>query len=220
MSIALFRFYEVLNDFLPSARKKQSFSVTFSGTPSVKDAIESLGVPHTEVDLILVNGKSVDFRHKLKNEDQVSIYPLFESFDISDVTHLRAKPLRVTRFICDVHLGRLARYLRLAGFDTICNLDYKDRQIVAVSLKENRIILTRDRGLLKNSQVTHGYWIRSAYPREQFKEVVEKFDLKKSFRSFTRCLECNENLIMVSKEEISAQLLTPCKSVTSMCHSV
>jgi uncharacterized protein with PIN domain len=207
MSIAWFRFYEELNDFLPSARKKLSFSTSFTGNPSVKDVIESLGVPHPEIDLILVNGQSVNFNYKLMNEDQVSVYPVFESFDISGASHLRAKPLRETKFICDVHLGRLAKYLRLTGFDTNYSKDYGDIQIIGISVNEKRIILTRDRGLLKNRQVTHGYWIRSAYPREQFVEVVEKFDLRKNFKPFSRCLECNGILVDVSKDDVISQLL-------------
>jgi uncharacterized protein with PIN domain len=173
----------------------------------VEDVIESLGVPHPEIDLILVNGQSVNFNYKLMNEDQVSVYPVFESFDISGASHLRAKPLRETKFICDVHLGRLAKYLRLTGFDTDYRKDYGDIQIIGISVNEKRIILTRDRGLLKNRQVTHGYWIRSAYPREQFVEVVEKFDLRKNFKPFSRCLECNGILVDVSKDEVISQLL-------------
>jgi hypothetical protein len=206
MSIAWFRFYEELNDFLPAARKKQDFSVSFNGNPSVKDVIESIGVPHSEIDLILVNGNSLDFNYKLRNEDKVSVYPVFESLDISSVTHLRARPLRETKFICDVHLGRLVKYLRLAGFDTDFKKDLSDNQIITISVNERRIILTRDRGLLKNHQVTHGYWIRSVYPREQFCEVVRKFDMIKSFNPFTRCLECNEILVDVGKEEVISQL--------------
>jgi len=206
MSVAWFRFYEELNDFLSSARKRQDFSTSFTGNPSVKDVIESIGVPHPEIDLILVNGNSVDFNYKLRNEDRVSVYPVFESFDISGATHLRAKPLRETKFICDVHLGRLAKYLRLAGFDTVYKSDLTDNQIINASVNERRIILTRDKGLLKNRKVTHGCWIRSAYPREQFSEVIRKFDLRNSFNPFTRCLECNEVLVEVSKDEVINQL--------------
>lgn len=207
MNTAWFRFYEELNDFLPAGRKKRDFSFSFNGNPAVKDIVESIGVPHAEIDLIIVNGRSVDFKYKLKNDDRVSVYPVFETLDISELTHLRPAPLRETRFICDVHLGRLARYLRLAGFDTVCSNDLTDIQIVTFSLNEKRIILTRDRNLLKNRLVTHGCWIRSAYPREQLKEVIERLDLKQSFRPFTRCLECNENLIPVSKDEVILRLM-------------
>lgn len=207
MNTAWFRFYEELNDFLPPARKKQSFPFSFRGNPAIKDIIDSLGVPHAEIDLIQVNGLSVDFKYKLKNNERVSVYPVFETLDISGLIHLRPQPLRVTKFICDVHLGRLARYLRLTGFDTVYNYNLTDIQIITSSVNDKRIILTRDRDLLKNRLVTHGLWIRSPYPREQLREVVEKLDLKKSFRPFTRCLECNENLIPASREEVISSLL-------------
>ena len=203
MNLAWFRFYEELNDFLPASRKKRSFSYSFDGNLSVKDAIEAIGIPHVEVDMILVNGISVDFSQKLKNEDNVSVYPVFESFDISAVTHLREKPLRNTKFILDVHLGKMAKYLRLLGFDTLYESSYNDNEIISISKAEKRIILTRDRGLLKNNKVTHGCWIRSQHTCEQLKEVISRFDLRAGAKPFTRCLECNSLLNDVKKEEIS-----------------
>jgi uncharacterized protein with PIN domain len=207
MNTAWFRFYEELNDFLPSAREKQSFSCSFSGNPSVKDIIESLGVPHTEIDLILVNGSSVDFAYKLVNEDNVSVYPVFESTDISELQHLRPKPLRDPKFILDVHLGKLSKYLRLCGFDTLYDKDYNDKEIIDISTSDRRIILTRDKGLLKNKQVTHGYWIRSTRYDEQLFEVIKRFDLKNVLKPFTRCLECNTILEDVNKEAIADSLM-------------
>ena len=207
MSSAWFRFYEELNDFLPAGKKKVSFEYSFSGNPSVKDAIEALGVPHVEVDMIIINGNPVDFKNKLQNEDQVSVYPVFESFDITDVSHLHEKPLRNPAFILDVHLGKLARYLRLCGFDTLFFRHLTDQEIIRISRKEHRIILTRDRELLKNKLVTHGYWIRSPHPEEQFSEVFKRFDLKNFEDPFSRCLECNGILTVVPKEEIIDHIL-------------
>jgi len=207
MSTASIRFYEELNDFLPKDKKKTTFLYTFQGNPSVKDLIESLGVPHVEVDLILVNGKSVDFKHKVKDEDNISVYPVFESLDITAATHLREKPLRVIKFILDEHLGKLSKYLRLCGFDTLISTGYNDKEIVRISVAEKRIILTRDRQLLKNKRVTHGYWIRSDDAKEQVREVLRRFDLKDMTEPFTRCIECNSMLIEVKKEEIEDRLL-------------
>ena len=211
MKAAWFRFYAELNDFLPSVRKKESFSFSYKGDPSVKDLIESLGVPHTEVDMILVNGRSVDFSYKPAGEDHISVYPVFESLDITEVTHLRNKPLRTTKFIPDVHLGKLARYLRLLGFDTYFNTDINDNEIINISLSERRIILTRDRQLLKNKLVMHGYWVRSANPAGQVKEVVARFDLKNSIKPFTRCMECNGIIESVPGKEIEDRLLPKTK---------
>ena len=207
MNLAFFRFYEELNDFLPRWKRKELISYEFRGNPSVKDAIEAMGVPHAEVDLILVNSNSVDFSYKLHEGDAVSVYPVFESFDISPVTHLRDKPLREIKFIPDVHLGKLARYLRLLGFDTYFDSNAEDNEIINISLSDKRIILTRDRQLLKNNRVTHGYWIRSSDPREQIREVIKRFDLRNGIQLFTRCMECNGMIINISKEDISGNLM-------------
>jgi len=206
MNCARFRFYEELNEFLPRERRKTEFVYQFRGAPSVKDAIEAIGVPHVEVDLILVNGISVSFSRKLIDGDRVSVYPVFESLDISDVTHLRPKPLREPRFILDVHLGRLAKYLRLCGFDTLYSRFFEDIEIIETALREKRIILTRDRQLIKHSRVTHGYWIRSQYHHEQLTEVFRRFDLGNRLALFSRCISCNTLLEKVRKEEIIGRL--------------
>ena len=164
-----------------------------------------------EVDLILVNRNPVDFSYKLMDEDRISVYPVFESLDISGVTHLRAKPLRILRFIADAHLGRLARYLRLCGFDTFYEKDITDERIIKISVSEKRIILTRDKILLKNNLVTHGYWVRSEDPLKQFREIRLRLDLNKSFDPFSRCLECNSLLEDISKEEVAETLLPKTK---------
>ena len=155
-SVAQFRFYEELNDFLAPALRKCEFAYAFTGTPSVKDPIEAIGVPHTEVDLVLVDGESLDFTRRLTGGERVAVYPVFERLDIAPVTRLRARPLRRTRFVLDVHLGKMARYLRLLGFDALYRTDYDDATIIRLSLDEQRIILTRDRGVLKHTAVTHG----------------------------------------------------------------
>lgn len=203
---ATFRFYEELNDFFLAANRKTAFTYWFDDSPTVKHAIELLGVPHVEVDLILVNSQSVDFSYKLKNNDYVSVYPVFETFDISGATHLRERPLRSSRFILDVHLGKLVKYLRTLGFDSVYRKDYDDHQIIRTALAEHRIILTRDVGLLKVKTVTHGYWVRSQEPKTQVKEVLTHFDLFGSIDPFSRCVKCNGTLEAVTKETIMDQL--------------
>ena len=207
MNMAFFRFYEELNDFLPSDKKKKLFSYSFTGNPSIKDAIEALGIPHVEVDMILVNSNSVGFGYRLQSHDYVSVYPVFESLDISNMTRLRDKPLRILKFIADVHLGKLVKLIRLCGFDTYYRKDINDKDIITLALSEARIILTRDKGLLKNKQVTHGYWIRSQNPDEQLTEIINRFDLKDQMNLFTRCMECNGILSVVPKEDILDRLL-------------
>ena len=203
---AVFRFYEELNDFLPLDKRKVDFVRPFSGNPSIKDIIEAIGVPHVEIDLILVNGNSVDFKYILKDNDRVSVYPVFETIGIIHVTHLRPRPLRKTAFILDVHLGKLARYLRLLGFDTLYQNDNDDPEIIRISLDEHRIILTRDIGLLKVKTVTHAYFIRDQHPKGQLAEVLNHFDLFQDIHPFSRCIKCNGQLEAVDKQDIIQQL--------------
>lgn len=197
------RFYAELNDFLPPQRRQRTFVHTFHGTPSVKDTVEAIGVPHTEVDVILVDGTSVDFDHILQGGERVVVYPVFERCDVSPLTRLRPTPLRVTRFVADVHLGTLARHLRLLGFDTTWERDLDDEEIIDIALGEQRIILTRDRGILKNGRVTHGYWLRSTDPLKQLDEVVCAIDLARGTRAYTRCMECNGKLYPVERPAVA-----------------
>lgn len=202
------RFYEELNDYLPLEKQKNMFEHIIKSRSSVKDVIESLGVPHSEIDLILVNGSSVDFSYIVQENDKISVYPVFESFDISEVTHLREKPLRNNRFICDVHVGKLVKYLRMFGFDCLVNNNYFKDELISISLEHKRTILTRDRHLLKRNEITHGYWIRNEDPIQQVKEVIERFHLEKVIKEFTRCMECNNELQKIEKIEIE-HLLPP-----------
>ncbi len=201
-----FRFYEELNDFLPAGKRKRSFTLSLIGSPSVKDTIESIGVPHTEVDLILVNGFPSDLDYRLADGDRISVYPVFETIDIRSIKPGTAEPLRVPKFILDVHLGRLAKYMRMLGFDTYYRNDLDDPEIIQRSVDEHRIILTRDRGILKNSRVTHGYFVRSQKPSDQIQEVIRRFDLKDMFSPFSRCIACNGIITAVDKKEITHRL--------------
>ena len=199
---AWFRFYAELNDHLPPARRYGSVEKQFFVPASVKDMIENSGVPHTEVDLILINGESSDFSQWVRNGDRVAVYPVFESLDITPVLRLRPQPLREPKFVLDVHLGRLAGYLRMLGFDTLYDNRADDLELVRISSEQKRILLTRDRGVLKHSAVTHGYWLRETDSRRQTEEVVRRFDLARLLRPFTRCMVCNQALQAVSKVEV------------------
>ena len=191
------RFYEELNDFLKNYPLKQDIDFTFSGKRSVKDLIESFGVPHVEVDLILVNGEPVDFEYALCDGDRISVYPMFERLNIQSASHLKKPPLRVSRFVLDVHLGKLAKHLRLLGFDTDYSRDRGDKELAEISAEENRILLTRDRQLLMRKIVQRGLIIRSDYHEEQLLEVLDKIDLWESIKPFTRCMSCNGLLVQL-----------------------
>ena len=202
------RFYEELNDFLPPQKKKKRYDIPFNGRQTVKDLIESQGVPHIEIDLILINGHPVDFNHIVHENDDISVYPEFESFNISGLTPLKNRPLRDSKFILDVHLGRLAKYLRAMGFDTLYRNDYDDSEIADISNREKRIILTRDKGLLMRKNVRRGHWVRNTRVKEQVFEITRKFDLSSKITPFKRCMDCNGLIEQVSKESI-LQLIQP-----------
>jgi len=203
---AVFRFYAELNDFLPALQRFKDTERTFLGAPAVKDVIEALGVPHTEVDLLLVNGEPQGFDYRLQDGDRVSVYPVFEALDIEAATRVRPMPLRDPRFLLDVHLGRLARLLRLLGFDAAYAPGAEDVHLAVCAASERRILLTRDRQLLKRSLVTHAYCVRSQAPLEQAVEVLRRFDLMSRAAPLTRCLRCNGDLQAVGMEDAGDRL--------------
>ena len=202
MPAARFRFYAELNDFLPPENRQRPLERRFDVSGSVKDFIESFGVPHTEVEMVLANGRPVDFAYRVRDGDALSVYPVFESFDVSAVPRVRAEPLRDLRFVLDVHLGRLAAYLRMAGFDAWYDNRAADPELAAAVANNRRVLLTRDRYLLMRSNVDRGYWVRSAEPKRQLAEVLGRFQLAGSMRPFTRCMRCNGELLPALREEV------------------
>jgi uncharacterized protein with PIN domain len=203
---AWFRFYEELNDFLPASRRKRRFLHTFTRRASIKDMIEALGVPHTEIEVILVNGESVDFSRVVSDGDDISVYPMFESLDVRPLLRLRPEPLRRPRFVLDTHLGRLARYLRLLGFDCLYRNDSHDDELARLSSEQQRTLLTRDRILLQRRIITRGYFVRAVQPRQQAVEVLRRFDLSGDLHPLSRCIRCNGLLEDTEKDAIRARL--------------
>ena len=183
---AYFRYYEELNDFLPKEKRKKIFSYYFRDSLSIKSAIVNQGVPHDEVDLVLANGTSVGFDYQLQDGDRISIYPVFESLDISSVTCLRDKPLRQTKFIINGDLEKLARKLRMFGHDVFYRNDLQEAEMIATALEDRRIILTRNQKVLKNEKVTHEYLVQTTDVELQFEEIVRRFDLYGQIPPFTR----------------------------------
>ena len=206
MVTATFRFYEELNDFLAPERRKRSFEHVCARRATVKQAIEALGVPHTEVEIVLVNGESTGFSRLVREGDRIAVYPQFEALDISGLIRVREKPLRRTRFIADAHLGLLAKYLRILGFDTIYARDDTDSRIAEIAAAQRRVVLTRDRDLLMHRRITHGVYIRHARPKRQLEQVIDRLDLFGAIDPFTRCLECNAPLEMADEETIAARV--------------
>lgn len=205
-SAAFIRFYGELNDFLAPDRRGRMLVHRFDVSPSIKDALESLGVPHPEVELMVVNHEPVGFDYPLQSGDYVSVFPAFHSIDLGAVPQLRPKLDDVPRFMLDVHLGRLAGYMRLLGLDTAYKNDLSDPEIARIAATESRVVLTRDRGLLKRGEVLHGYWVRYTEPRKQLIEVLRRFDLAGRVDLFTRCLVCNTRLERTDRESVAARL--------------
>jgi len=197
-----FRFYAELNDFLAPWQRSGSFSQTCSRDASVKHMIEALGVPHTEVELILIDGVSTDFSHRLRDGECVSVYPAFTAIDVSPLIRLRPPPATPARFIADAHLGQLARHLRMLGFDVLYRNDYSDAEVARIAADENRVVLTRDRDLLIRKEIVHGCYLHPVGCDEQLTEVLTRYELAGSAQAFSRCLNCNGLLQVVSKRDV------------------
>lgn len=210
-------FYEELNDFLTQDKRHTDFNVELKKTRSVKDLIESIGIPHTEVDLIIVDRESVDFNYQVQPDDRISVYPISDSLPEgviikhASLLHCQPRPLPEPRFVLDVHLGRLAAYLRMLGFDTLYKNDCDDPTLAELSVNEHRILLTCDRLLLMRKQISHGYFVRNRQPRQQLLELVSRFDLSEKLKPFSRCMRCNGKTQPVDKHAIEKQLLPKTK---------
>jgi uncharacterized protein with PIN domain len=200
------RAYAELNDFLAPESRGLTVRRPFRSHQTVKDVLEAMGIPHTEVDLILVNGSPQGFSYRPSVGDRIAAYPMFEALDIGSTARLRPAPLRDPRFVVDVNLGRLARLLRVLGLDVWWSSDADDPTLADVSLNERRILLTRDRGLLKRRAITHGLFVHSQHPEQQTLEVLRRLDLSQRLAPFTRCLRCNGELAAVSKDEVIDRL--------------
>jgi len=199
MLAAVFRFHGELNDFLAHARRQAHISIRFNSDQSVKHLIEALGVPHTQVGRVLASGQQVDFSYLVQDGDRVEVYPL-------SIEDRSVKQLGEPRFVVDNHLGRLAVYLRMLGFDTLYRNDYDDDELAQTAGLDERILLTRDQRLLMRNQVRRGYWVRSKIPHEQIVEVLRRYGLSAQVIPFKRCMRCNGLLQPVDKEAVLHRL--------------
>ena len=200
------RLYEELNHALPRDKRKSAFTHGVAAGTPVGELLEALGVPPRKVELILVNGESVDFGRRLRDGDRVSVYPVFESFDVSEQLRVRDQPLRDPRFVLDAHLGKLASYMRMLGFDTLYKNDYTDPTLMALSRTKGRILLSKDRRLVHKSGLTRAYEVRALRPAEQLTEVLRRFDLYRLIRPFQRCMECNALLETAGRDDVAGRV--------------
>ncbi len=204
----LMRVYAELNDLLPPEWRHREFRYPMAGGSNVKHLVESAGIPHTEIALLLSNGEPVGFDTSMTSGDRLSVFPAFTCFRPGHALQLRPALIDTGRFVLDVHLGKLAVLLRLLGFDALFPGDVDDSVLAEISSAESRILLTCDRMLLKRSSVVHGCLIRSRMPEEQVRQVLDRYNLADSVKPFSRCPGCSGLLSCVAKENI-AHLLQP-----------
>lgn len=198
--IAHFYFYGSLNDFLRPNNQHKILEYKFSDAPAIKDAIEAIGIPHPEVDVILVNDQPVPFYYSLSHFDNVKVYPahFIKGYEQQSLTI----KLSANKFVLDVHLGKLAGEMRMLGFDTVYQNNYDDVTIASIAKEQDRVVLTRDINLLKHKIIQSGYWLRSQITEKQLAEVINKFDLAENINPFTRCIACNGLISPIDKSSV------------------
>lgn len=221
---ASFIFRGWLRDLLKPSQQSEVIAYRFDHSPGIKDPIEALGVPHTEVEAIVVNGSSVTFDYQLQDADRVTVLPKFiDPGTDPGTTSIEAEPIEVEpsraaalqalrpplsqpTFVLDVHLGKLARLLRILGFDALYRNDYEDPQLVDIAEREARVLLTRDRRLLFHRRVIHGHFVRHCNPAEQVRDIIGHYQLGNNIKPFSRCSRCNGVVVAVDKQEILERL--------------
>jgi hypothetical protein len=199
-------FHGDLNEFLRTDNSARSLDYPVARRASIKDVIEALGPPHTEVGRILVDGADVDFTHLLKPRERVEVRPVQAPMDVTKPAPLRPDPLPELKFVVDVNVGKLADRLRLLGLDAAYEPEWSDDAIAAIAEAEGRVVLSKDLALLKRNKVEFGRAVRAAHPDDQILEVVEFFGIQGPFEPFTRCIHDNTPLVPVDKADIIDRL--------------
>ncbi|MGD8426637.1 MAG: Mut7-C RNAse domain-containing protein [Balneolaceae bacterium] len=186
-----------LGDFL--THPGNSLTMSFELNPSVKDLVEAHGIPHTAIFRLTANDKAISLDYNVQPGDIISAYPIEWVQVTEDIDPIYLQP---SCFVADVHLGKLAKTLRLLGFDTYFDPSWNDHHIIEWSNKEHRMILTRDLDLLKNGHTQFGYWVRNQDPEQQINELLQRFKIKEKAKPFSRCVKCNGLLSEVSLSEV------------------
>ena len=195
MATAVFHFDEVLKRFLSKPRRGGPFEYDCARAATLKNAIEALGVPHTETGALTVNGQPATLQRAVREGDVVQVFPWDPS-----------RAPRQPAFLADAHLGGLARFLRMLGFDTLHENALSDEEIRRLAREEDRIVLTRDRELLKCADITRGAFVRELKAEAQLREVAARYGLAQMARPFTRCLACNLVLAAADRREVLDRL--------------
>jgi uncharacterized protein with PIN domain len=200
-------FSDELTPFLRRKNKgKTLVKYCLTRKASVKDIIESLGIPHTDIGQIVAQKKQVNFDFVPDKQQNIKVLPICQPFDVTTPSFLRPRPLKKIRFVVDVNVGKLALLLRILGMDTKYDPGLSDKEIAFLAYREDRIVLSKDIGLLKRKTVIFGRYIRSVHPDDQLKEVIDFFGIKGRFDLFSRCPRCNKTLVPVDKKDILHRL--------------
>jgi hypothetical protein len=196
-----------LNHLLPRSRRgPHGIEHYLSGSASIKDVLESLGIPHTEIGRLLVNGREVDFSYNVHDGDKVQVFPWQVPADPLTRSLLRPDPLPDFHFLADANVGKLATLLRLVGLDTAYYGQRPDQEMAEISAAEKRLLLTRDVQLLKRKIVIYGHLVREPAPPRQLAEIVHLYGLRDRLKPGSRCLLCNRVLVPVDKDSILHRL--------------
>lgn len=206
MKTANFTFHGALNFFLPRRQKNKTVHYEFDWNGSIKDMVEAIAPPHPEIELIVVNEYSVGWDYIVQDKDIVHAYPDYDSVDLASKIRLIPPYQGRAKFVLDTHLGKLAGYLRMMGFDTLYRNDYEDDKLAEVSQAENRILLTRDVGVLKRGIVTYGYFVRNTDPRKRILEISQRYGLAAHIEPFARCMKCNGIVAPADKSQIISEI--------------
>ena len=197
MANATFRFHDELERFLAPAHRGRLIARDCARAATLKNAIEALGVPHTEVGRLAVNGAPATLARIVREGDAVEVFPPAPGTGTGD------GPLA---FIADAHLGGLARMLRMLGFDTLYDNGFHDPEIIAIAARERRIVLSRDRELLKCREIARGAYVHALKPEAQLRELAARYALERHMRPFTLCLECNLPLTEAARDVAQARI--------------
>ena len=196
------------DEFLVFRKKRQDLEVDYPLTriAPVKDILEALGVPHTEVGALVSNRKNLGFESRPSPDHPLFVFPVPRPFDIRKASFLRPRPFPVFRFLVDENVVKLGTFLRMLGLDTVFYPGATDSEIADIAKKTERVVLSKDIGLFKRKAIVYGRYVRAVHPVDQVREVADFFDLERPFRLFSRCLVCNMPLVPVSKSSILHRL--------------
>ncbi len=209
------RFRGSLVFFLYRRGRRDFFTARYRQRRSLKDLIESYGIPHVEVGAVLSRGSRIDMNYIPGHDDSIVLYPYYWTDDVIDTGSVI--PAGGVRFISDVHLRKLVRLMRFYGHDVLFNAEWDDSELAHVAAAGDRILLTRDSQLLMRKEVAYGYYLRSQNSDEQLEEILARWPLNASRRMRSRCMVCNGIIKRITGDESDYAALTVPPEVAKWC---